>query len=129
MTKWGSRNPLDYKAKLKLNNIISDRSFISEMIYTTAFGLMPRITLKNLNEFMELAEKQDWKFIILTAPIQDIKNRLINRGNEDQAIIENIAYINELYQIYSRLLHIPIVDTSKVDYLNEIVKEIENDSK
>ena len=129
MTKWGSRNPLDYKAKLKLNNIISDRSFISEMIYTTAFDMMPRITLKNLNEFMELAEKQDWKFIILTAPIDDIKNRLINRGNEDQAIIENIDYINELYQIYSRLLHIPTVDTSKADYLNEIVKEIENDSE
>ena len=108
MTKWGSRDPNDYVAKLDLNNIVSDRSFLSEMVYKQAFGLIPAISFGTLEFLLNVARKKGWKFITLTGPIETIKRRLVDRGDESPEIIKNIGYIDYLY-------------------LDKIVKEIEND--
>lgn len=124
MTRWGSRNPFDYISKLYLNNVILDRSFISEVIYKQAFGLTPKISLKEFNDLMKTADDKDWKIIFLTAPTNELEKRLKTRGDEDDEIIKKIEVIDRLYRRYSEVCNIPIFDTTKANYLNDIMEEL-----
>ena len=125
MTKWGSRRFTDYGAKLMLDNVISDRSFLSEMIYKQAFWLQPELSFGEFNKLIYDAKEQRWKFIILTAPIDILTQRLIDRGDEEDEIIKNIEFIDHLYRIYATTCNLPIFDTSKSFVMNEIRKELE----
>lgn len=125
MTRWGSRNKKDYQDKLCLDNIISDRSFLSEMVYKQAFGLQPELSFSAFGTLIHIAKKQRWKFIILTAPVDVLKQRLINRGDEEDEIIKNIGFIDHLYRIYATSCNLPIFDTSKSHVMNEMRKELE----
>ena len=124
MTRWGSRNPYDYKSKHCLNNIILDRSFMSEMVYKQAFGLKPQISFEEFDELMKDAKNRDCKIIILTAPTETLKSRLRIRGNEDEEIIKNIGFIDNLYRSYAMVYDIPIFDTTEMGYLSNITEEI-----
>ncbi len=126
MTAWGSRKLEDYVDKLRLDNIVSDRSFLSEMVYKAAFGLRPQISFTALDNLMEMADDGGWKIIILTAPSEELKRRLRERGDEDDNIIQNINLINNLYQIHGTHYGIPIIDTSEDDYMDEVEEVIEN---
>lgn len=125
MTRWGSRRFTDYGAKLTLDNVISDRSFLSEIVYKQAFGLQPELSFGTFSTLMHIAKEQRWKFIILTAPVDVLKHRLIARGDENDEIIKNIGFIDHLYRIYATSCNLPIFDTSKSHDINEIRKELE----
>lgn len=125
MTRWGSRKPYDYRSKIQLNHIILDRSFISEIIYKQAFGLRPEICFDTFNDLMNDAMRHNCKIIILTAPIETLKERLKIRGDEDSEIIKNIEFIDRLYRSYAMSYGIPIFDTTDANYLNDIMEEIE----
>lgn len=124
MTAWGSRDYCDYHAKLSLNNVISDRSFLSEMVYKQAFGLQPKLTFTQLDALMNHVKENDWKFIILTAPVDVLKQRLHERGNESEDIINAIELIDHLYRIYGTTYDIPIIDTSNKFYMDDIEEVI-----
>ena len=125
MTKWGSRRYTDYSAKLTLDNVIFDRSFLSEMVYKQAFGLQPELSFGEFDRLIHDAKGQQWEFIILTAPVDVLTQRLINRGDEEDEIIKNIGFIDHLYHLYATSCNLPIFDTSKSHVMNEIRKELE----
>jgi thymidylate kinase len=127
LTAWGSRKIADYNDKLALDNVILDRSFLSEMVYKAADGLCPAISFTALDNLMEAVDDKGWKIIILTAPNEELKRRLRERGDEDDNIIQNINLINTLYQIYGTHYGIPIIDTSQNCYMDEIEEAIKND--
>jgi thymidylate kinase len=124
MTRWGSRLKKDYLDKLKLQNVILDRSFMSEMIYKQAFGLVPQISFGVFDELFTKAKREDWKIIILSAPIDILKERLTNRGDESSDIIKNISLIDHLYRVYGTTCNVPVFDTTDPNYLESIMEEI-----
>ena len=93
MTKWGSKVFGEYKKKLILNDIVSDRSFLSEIVYKQAFELQPNISFGEFDWLIHNAKRNDWKFIILTGPIKLLKQRLIDRGDECPEVIANLTII------------------------------------
>lgn len=125
MTKWGSRNIHDYVDKLHLNNVISDRSFLSEMVYKAASGLCPQISFTSLDDLMGEVIAKGWKIIILTAPQDVLKERLEKRADEDDEIIKNIGLIDNLYRIYGIHYDIPIIDTTCPFCMDDIEEVIE----
>lgn len=125
MTAWGSRKVEDYVDKLHLNNVVSDRSFLSEMVYKAAFGLRSQISFTSLDTLMGEVLCQGWKIVILTAPQNILKNRLEKRANEDDEIVQNIGLIDTLYKHYGIHYDIPIIDTSTNFYMDEIEEVIE----
>ena len=110
-----------------MNDIVSDRSFLSEIVYKQAFELQPNISFGEFDWLIHNAKRNDWKFIILTGPIKLLKQRLIDRGDECPEVIANLTIIDYLYRIYATSCKLPIFNTEDPNCLEKIIKEIEND--
>lgn len=124
MTEKGSKAIGDYLAKAHLDNIVSDRSFLSEVVYSSVFKRKPNITIPHANIICEYYRKQGWKIIILDALPEVLADRLNLRGDEDEHKIQNIAKLRNAYHRLAYLFDIPIIDTEN-STVSDIIKKLE----
>ena len=68
------------------------------------------------------------KFFILTSDIEEIRKRLVERGTEDQRVLDKLEWINERFLYFADMFDLPVIDTSKLT-LGEIFKLVEQPSK
>lgn len=124
MTEKGSKALEDYLAKAHLDNIVSDRSFLSEVVYSSVFKRKSKITIDHIRMIFNYYRKQGWKIIILDALPHVLADRLNLRGDEDEHKIQNIARLRTAYRRLAYLLDIPIIDTEETT-ISDIIKKLE----
>lgn len=113
MTKNGSKKVTDYLDKHNLDNVIFDRSFLSEHVYCSLFGKQPSFSKDDIAFMIKDARLKGYKIIILNCDAVTIKKRLLERGNEFEQVVENTEKILKAYEEISEEYGIPMIDASK----------------
>lgn len=114
-----------YKQTARKENIIWDRHTIGELIYPRVFDRKQQISPEDARIILSYAKENGGKIFILTAPLQEIKKRLLARNvPEDSRIIENLGIINDQFLFYADVFNIPVIDTSCMN-ISEIFEMVE----
>lgn len=126
LTKDSEKSVRRYLEIRKTDNVVYDRTFLSEIVYPKVFHRKEWMTEydKEILLYHYLKLEPDDIFIILTARNNDIKERILSRGEEYSEILDNIPEINKKYVELGLQYHIQIVDTSLTNTEN-IIKLIE----
>lgn len=111
MTRWSDKTFDSYIKKISFNdNIIFDRCFISEYIYSKVFNRTTEITDEKIKFLLDLAINLNYNIYILTCNDDELIKRLKIRNNETDDIINNIVKINEAYLIFAKRYDIQIIN-------------------
>ncbi len=113
-----------YRQSVRKNNVIWDRHTIGELIYPRVFSRYPKIGVEDARLVLHYAKEEGSKIFILTEDIELIRKRLLERGTEDDRILDKIEWINNEFLLYSKAYNIPVISTSKMT-LSEIFKLVE----
>lgn len=86
MTKEGWKDIESYTQKKDLDNIVSDRSFVSEYVYSRVYNRDSQITDVVFDLLCRLYFNNDnpWLFFILTADVDTILDRVNKRGIDEE---------------------------------------------
>lgn len=113
-----SKDPNNYKFYKQLllkKQVVYDRHFIGEMIYPSIFDRKQKLNNKQFKKLLACCNKNKVKILILTTDVDTILERLNERGNEHEKIIDNIEIINSLFLRYSQMYNIKVIDTTKIN--------------
>lgn len=122
-TKNDPRNYLFYSQTMLKDNIIFDRHFISEYIYSKAFNRPTTLTDNLFNKLMHQAQDLNIKIIILYEDNRILEKRMASE--EDLKVVENFKTINNLYielglKFKNQILLI------KPKKINKVIRDIKN---
>jgi thymidylate kinase len=121
MMRNGSKEYFDYKSKyIEIENVIFDRSFMSEVVYSKVFNRTCRLAEFSFRSLFDVIK--DIPTIILDCDPETIRERLLAK-NEDPIIIDQIDIIRKAYIDLADEFHIPVIDTTKVSF-EEIIERI-----
>jgi len=123
LTYGGDRSLKAYFQMMSVDNVVHDRSFISEIIYPKYFGRMCRLEPNTEGYLHHLIENLSIKPFILTASPETIQKRIGKRGDEYIKDINKFVKINRDYIQYADEHNIPIIDTTGYTP-EEVVKKI-----
>ena len=116
-----------YKQTVRKKNIIWDRHTIGELIYPYVFDRKAKIGTEDARIVLNTAKQNNIGIIVLTANLDDIKSRLIKRGNECKEVLDNLEWINDQFKFYANAYHLPIIDTSRAINYDELFRWLEKD--
>jgi thymidylate kinase len=122
-TKSDPRNYLFYSQTMLKNNVIFDRHFISEYVYSKAFSRPTTLTNEQFNKLMQQAQDLNLKIIILHEDNKVLEKRMVSE--EDLKVVENFQNINSLY-IALGLKFKNQVLLVKPKKLNKVIRDIKN---
>lgn len=130
MTKEGWKDIDSYLQKKDLNHIVSDRSFISEYVYSRVYDRDTQITEDVFNLFCRLYCDNDnpWLFFILTADVDTIMSRVNKRGIDEEKKDEiarkrycyDIAMRNNLDKYPTSIFVIDTSNKTEQEVFNEV---------
>lgn len=110
----GDKTLAGYEQKAKLYNILSDRSFISEWVYSRVFNRKSCLTEKWLDWFINYDYGRH-TIIVLTCDPSIAKDRVHKRGIDEEEL-ETLQKINDEYiklaSLYKKRIH--IIDTTNL---------------
>lgn len=115
-----------YKQTARKENIVWDRHTIGELIYPDVFGRKQRIGVEDVRLILAYAREAGTKIFILTADIEDIRRRLLQKENEPKEVLDKLEWIDEEFRFYAKEFKIPVIDTSKMTF-GEIFDLIEKE--
>lgn len=129
LTKSGCKEPYAYSEKAMLHNIIMDRGFTSEYIYSFYFNrptLVDKAMFENLLYIYQ--NIYNWKIIFLCCDPKVAVERISKRGIDKESL-EKIQKLNMLYLTLATTNGIPLIDTTNLtpEEVFEKAKEIIND--
>ena len=113
-----------YFQTLRKEDVIWDRHTLGELVYPNIFGRKPQLTYIEAGDIIAAAKKDGVKIFVLTSNVEILKQRLLDRGTEDDRIIKQCQEINSQFIWYADAFGIPVIDTSKMT-INEIFNLIE----
>lgn len=125
MTREGWKDVQSYEQKCLLDNVVSDRSFISEYVYSNVYSRESKI---NPQVFVDLFKKytssqiNPWLIIILNGSVDTIMERVNKRGTDEEIRIEVENKVERYESVGKRLQlmdnkHVLYLDTT---YLSEL---------
>lgn len=121
LTSWSDKRYGSYIRRLNcFDDVIFDRSFISEYVYSKVFDRYSEIDDHALESLIWSAKKLDYHIIIFTCDPSEIRDRLHIRNDECDDIINNIEKLNSLYVDVAKKYNLTVFDTS-VRRKNEII--------
>ena len=123
LTYNGDRSLKAYYQMMTVDNVVHDRSFISEIIYPKYFGRACRLDFDYEKYLHKLIDNLSIKLIILTASPETLEKRMRSRGDDYINNIDKLAKINRDYLEYAREHNIAVIDVTNKS-IDEIVKEI-----
>lgn len=116
MTRWSDKSFDSYVKKISLNdNIIFDRCFISEYVYSNVFDRITEITDEKIKLLLNLAKSLDYHIFILTCDDNQLLERLKIRNNETDSIVNNVIKINKEYIDFAKKFDIQVIGKEKID--------------
>lgn len=124
MTEKGSKDFFDYVDKAKLKYVISDRSFLSEFVYSKVFDRPSKLSRYEYKCLLDYYWHEGWQIIILNANPNCLMSRLNLRGDEDKCKIHNITKIYNAYNELSAQFDLPIINSENFD-VDELIKDLE----
>lgn len=124
MTEKGSKEFADYVDKSILKNIVSDRCFLSELVYTRVFQRYSKLTLFEYEQLLKKYLDADWQIIVLTGSPTTLRERLNLRGDEAEYKVRDIHRICEEYAKISMAYGFPQLDSETLD-INQLIKDLE----
>ena len=124
MTEKGSKEKRDYLDKATLDNIVSDRSFLSEMVYTQVFERENPISVQEYEALIKHYLSHGWIFLILDASAKALTERLNLRGDEDEYKIKQISDIRVFYRAIAYFYDLPVINTEELD-VDQLIKDLE----
>lgn len=101
-----------YKQTSRKRNVIWDRHTIGELIYPEVFGRMAQLSPEDARIVVNTAKQNGIDIFVLTANVDDIRRRLIARGNECKEILDRLEWINDRFLFYAEAFHLKVIDTS-----------------
>lgn len=123
LTYGGDRSPRAYYEIMRCDNVVHDRTFLSEVIYPKYFERKSRLDMNQVPYLFNLISFLNAKMFILTASSETIQNRIRQRGDEYIKDIDKFIEINQDYLEHAREHNICIIDTTDKT-IDEVVKEI-----
>lgn len=123
LTHDGDRNFKAYSEAMIPDNMVHDRTFLSEIIYPKNFGRASRLMDSSIPALYQLIEQYDAKVFILTADNDEIVRRLNLRGDEFLDDFEKIKGINYDYIQIALIQEYILIDTTNKT-IDEVVEEI-----
>lgn len=123
LTYNGDRSLRAYYQMMAVDNVIHDRSFISEIIYPKYFGRACRLDFDDEKYLHNMIDNLSIKVIILTASPETLEKRMRSRGDEHINNIDKLVKINHDYLEYAREHDIPVINVTNKT-IDEIIKEI-----
>lgn len=125
-----TKDPADYefyKQTARKENVVWDRHTIGELIYPYVFDRDPQIYTEDARLIIAYARAAGAKIFILTADDDEIRRRLVARGNEPQEILDRFKWINKHFLMYAEAFAIKVIDTSKMTF-GEIFNLVEKEN-
>ena len=116
-----------YKQTVRKKNVIWDRHTIGELIYPYVFDRKAKIGTEEARIVLNTAKQNNIGVIVLTANLDDIKSRLIERGNECKEVLNNLEWINDQFKFYANAYHLSVIDTSRGINYDELFRWLEKD--
>lgn len=116
----------------KLDDVVYDRTFLSEVVYPEIFGREKRLSEKDIKFLLRWYSDNDTLFVICTAPDDEIKRRILARGVEHLEVIKNIDVINNAYREIAKKYNLMIVNThvhSNEEIGDMIERRLKNDKR
>lgn len=124
MTGPGWKDFESYFQKALLDNVVHDRSFISEFVYSTIYKRDSVVDKSSFEMLLSLYRKYNTHIIFLTADVDVIMKRLKKR-NTDNEQENDIIKRKIAYDLIAKIFSIKIIDTSSLDE-EQIFKEVKN---
>ena len=123
LTHDGDRTLKAYASTMICDNMVHDRTFLSEIIYPKYFGRESRLDSKIIPTLYELIDLYGVKLFILTAKPETILERINVRGDEFIDDDEKFVQINADYLRIASEHGFTVIDTTDKT-IDEIVEEI-----
>ena len=123
LTHDGDRNFKAYSEAMIPDNMVHDRTFLSEIIYPKYFNRDSRLDSNIIPDLFELIKLFDVKLFILTAKSETILERIGKRGDEFIDDSNKFIQINSDYVTTAMENNFVIIDTTNKT-IDEIVEEI-----
>ena len=126
MTSWGPKTYTSYLHRYDQDGIISDRSFISEKVYSKVFNRPSEISDGHFESLLSYVRLQGYKIVILTCDSFELMRRLMERDDEDLYDADLRYKLEKLQEEYVRIgekYDIPIIDTTDM-YDSEVLKNV-----
>lgn len=130
MTGEDPKDFIFYDQSLRKENVIYDRNVLGERVYPQVFKRPYELSEKQLVNILDRHE--DVHFFVITAGHRTMLNRIKDRGNEDQRIIEGIPFIDAMFITLAKQYNIPIIDTTTItveDAAQQIINIIDEKEK
>lgn len=123
LTYAGDRSIKAYYQMMSVDNIVHDRTFISEIIYPKYFERKSRLEPNSEGYLLKLFKNFSIKPFILTASPETIQERIKKRGDEYIKDIDKFTRINQDYLDYAKEHNICVIDTTNKT-IDEVIEEI-----
>ena len=116
-----------YNTMLDKENFIADRHFLDEIIYSEIFERKCGLTTEEYLNLIRKCKKENIKIIILTTDNNTIQKRLLERGENEEKVKNNLFRINEYFRSLAYEFDFYLIDTTKTNFEN-IIKYIESEN-
>lgn len=123
LTNGGDRSLSSYINFMRLQNVVHDRTFISEIVYPKYFKREIRLLLEDVPTLFCRLKFHKIKTFILTASNETIAERLGKRGDEFIDDLSVLKDINNEYLNIAREHGFIVIDTTDKT-IDEIIEEI-----
>jgi thymidylate kinase len=123
LTYGGDRSLKAYFQMMSCDNVVHDRSFISEIIYPKYFSRPSFLEPESEKYLWNMIKNLSINMFILTASSETIEKRIKQRGDEYIKDIDKFARINRDYIKYADEFDIPIINTTNCT-VDEVIKKI-----
>ena len=125
LTKNSEKSKMRYiDIGLSLDNVVHDRTFFSEVVYPKIFCRDEWINEDVIDMLVDLYVHDKTVFVICTTHDYIIRDRLSQRGDEFDEVINNLSQINKEYREIAQKYNLMLVDTYE-QTLEEIGDQIE----
>ena len=108
----GSKEFIDYLTKCLLHNVVHDRSFISEVVYSKVYGYKCALSEKEIDILINNMKDEAIAAVILDCESKIICERLKMRGDEQEKVFKNIEKIRKEYLKFAKKYGIKVIDTT-----------------
>lgn len=124
MTEKGSKKLRDYEDKANLDNVISDRSFLSELVYTNVFERKSELSPCEYEALLNYYRAKGWVILVLDADSTCLANRLQLRGDEDEYKVRKISDLRMFYRAMAYFYDLPVIDAEHLDPM-KLINDLE----
>ena len=123
LTYKGDRSIAAYASMMSVDNVVHDRTFISEIVYPKYFKRASRLSAASIPALFELIEQYGVQMFILTGSDETIIERISKRGDEFINNMDDFIKINHDYLDIAKQFGYIVIDTTNKS-IDEVVEEI-----